>query len=201
MTEDEFVRLLDEQAIAVVHFSHFADMRKGLVFPGDMLAAIANKDAWALSCCALTPGRRMQLPGDVGILLRPKLVNVLSVSSGDAGASTLPDGSELSGGDPPTREAVLASLDPGFQAYNEWRVRGAEVVGIFVANPGLVLAKKRHDFDGPLGPESAIGSEPISLTTVFDAFPGLPLYAMGADRIAELPRPASGKATPSASDH
>lgn len=188
MTEDDFALLLETEAIAVVHFSHVADMGRGLIFPNDMLGAIANKDAWALSCCALTPRRSMRLPGDVGILLRPKLAHVLSVSSGDAGSSTMPDGSELSGGDAPSREAVLASLDPGLNPYNEWRVRGAEVIGIFARHSRLVAVKTRHEFNGPFGRESAIGAEPVPLATVCNALPGLNVYAMGHHGLIELAR-------------
>jgi hypothetical protein len=194
MTEDEFSLLVDKEAIAVVHFSHFADMGRKLTFPDDMRQAISNTNIWALSCCALTPGRRMQLPGEVGILLCPKLSHVLSVSSGDAGASTLPDGSELSGGQPPSREAVLTSLNPGLQSYNEWRVRGAEVVGIFVSRVDHVAVKKRLSFDGPLGPEQTIASECVPLGVVFDAFPSLPVYVMGASGLTRLTRPPPASA-------
>lgn len=193
MTEVEFARLVDEEAIAVVHFSHVADMGRDLIFPDDMRRAISNTNVWTLSCCALTPGRRMQLPGEVGILLRPKLSHLLSVSNGDAGASTLPDGSELSGGQPPTREAVLRSLDPGLRPYNEWRVRGAEVVGIFVSRVDHVAVKKRLNFDGPFGPVQTISSESVPLGVVFDAFPAFPVYEMGASGLAQLVHPTPAR--------
>lgn len=189
MTEDEFTRLVDEEAIAVVHFSHLADMGRDLIFPDDLRRAIANINDWTLSCCALTPRRRMHLPGEVGILLRPKLSHVLSVRNGDAGASTLPDGSELSGGMPPSREAVLTSLDPGLESYNEWRVRGAEVAGIFVSRVDHVAVKKRLSFDGPFGPEQTIAPESVPLGVVFDAFPGFFVYEMGACGLTQLTRP------------
>ncbi|MES2281069.1 MAG: hypothetical protein V4542_06620 [Pseudomonadota bacterium] len=189
MTEDEFARLVDEERIAVVHFSHFADMGRGLSFPDDMLRAISNTNVWTLSCCALTPGRRIQLPGEVGIVLRPELSNVLSVNNGDAGASTLPDGSELSGGQRPSREAVLKSLDPGLHSYNEWRVFGAKVVGIFVSRVDHVAVKKRLSFDCPIGPEQTIAWVSVPLGVVFDAFPGLPVYEMGTSGLTQLTRP------------
>lgn len=189
MSEDEFSQLLAEQAVTVVHFSHYGNMGRDLIFPDDMNGAILNKDAWALSCCALTPGRRMSLPGEVGLLLRPKLANVLSVSSSDAGASTLPDGSELSGGDAPTRDAVLASLDPGPNPYNEWRVQGAEVVGIFVAHPSVVAIRKRVAFEGPFGTETTLASESVPMNVIFDAFPRLPVFTMGPVGLVELKRP------------
>ena len=189
MTEDEFTRLVDEESIAVVHFSHFADMGRDLIFPDDLQRAIANINSWTLSCCALTPGRRMQPPGNVGILLRPKLSHVLSVSTGDAGASTLPDGSELSGGTPPSKEAVLTSLDPELESYNEWRVRGAEVAGIFVSRVDHVAVKKRQSFDGPCGPAQTISAEDVPLGCVFDAFPGFSVYEMRACGLTQLTRP------------
>jgi hypothetical protein len=164
-------------------------MGRGLIFPDDMRQAISNTNVWTLSCCALTPRRRMQLPGEVGILLRPELSHVLSVSTGDAGACTLSDGSELSGGQPPSREAVLTSIEPGLKPYNEWRVRGAKVLGIFVSRVDHVAVKKRLSLEGPFGPKQVIASESVHLGIVFDAFPNLPVYRMGASGLTQLARP------------
>lgn len=169
-------------------------MGRDLIFPDDLRRAISNTNDLTLSCCALTPRRRMHLPGDVGILLRPKLSHVLSVSNVDAGASTLPDGSELSGGKPLTRESVLTSLDPGLEPYNEWRVRGAEVAGIFVSRVDHVAVKKRLSFDGPFGPEQTIASESVPLGVVFEAFPGFSVYEMGACGLTQLTRPTPAHA-------
>ncbi len=52
----------------MVHLSHHAKMREGCVFPDDLIAAIANKAAWALS--RVCPGHAMELPGSSGEVLK-----------------------------------------------------------------------------------------------------------------------------------
>lgn len=189
MTDEELSELLGSRGVAVVHFSHFASMRGDLAFPDDLLGAIGNKDDWPLSCCALSPGVPMDLPGAVGVLFAPTVASIQSVSNRDSGSFFL-GGQENSAGDANISvETVLGSLDPGFQPYNEWRVQGAPVRGIFVANPNFIEAKKKRTLQFPYGPETVVAAEPLSLSEVFAAFPGLPVYTMGPSGLLELACP------------
>lgn len=133
--------LIRHQAL-IIHFSHRANMRENGVFPADLHAAIANKDCWALSCCVVWPNHTMDLPGDVGIILRPTSCDqILSVSKTDSGSFQSDCGTDLSGGEPLTPESLEETFNVAPNDYNEWRVRGAEVVGIFVVSPREVSAK------------------------------------------------------------
>lgn len=191
MTDAELLEFLDSHAAVVVHFSHFAVMREGVVFPDDLQEAIAHRNDWALSCCVFGPRQRMDLPGSVGIILKPTVASVLSVSNSDAGASTLLDGSENSGGDPViTIDSVAASLDIGSHPYNEWRVKGAEVIGIIVANPGHMLAKRSQTFEIDGREETIIAQHPVTFDEVASAFPDLPIYTMSQAGLILL-RPAA----------
>ena len=64
--------------------AYFARYEEGGVFPDDLQAAITNRNSWALSCCVVWPGHQMDLPGEVGIVLRPTAAEqVLSVAKTD----------------------------------------------------------------------------------------------------------------------
>jgi hypothetical protein len=101
------------------------------------------------------------------------------VASDDGGSVQLADGSDGSLGG----QLSSATLDQTFVvregAYNEWRVRDCEVVGVFVASGDGLLAKKKVPLcsDGVvLGYD--IAATPIMLGEVFAAFPGLPVYTI-----------------------
>ncbi len=180
---------LEERRAVVVHFSHHANMRENGVFPTDLQAAIANKDDWPLSCSVLWPGHGMELCGSVGVMFSPSVVSVQSVSNTDSGSWAAPDGRDQSGGEPLTAE----SFEKTFQvvgAYNEWRIRGAKVAGIFVHNLRSIWVKKRVSVTGLPDGEILveIGVTPIPLSEVFDAFPALQIFTMAADSLVEVPR-------------
>jgi hypothetical protein len=98
MNDDELARKLKERDAVVVHFSHHANMRGRGVFPVDMHEAIRNKDHWALSCSVLWPGYGMDPCGSVGVLFKPLVASVLSVSNKDSGSWTTHDGIDQSAG-------------------------------------------------------------------------------------------------------
>lgn len=191
--------MLDDQALTerlaargavVVHFSHHANMREGGVFPKDMHDAIAHKDEWPLSCSVLWPSHGMDPCGSVGVMFEPDVGSVLSVSNTDAGSWITPDGTDQSGGEPLTAE----SFEKTFQkvgAYNEWRVRGAKVAGIFVHDIRSIGVKKQLDIPGLPSGEllREIALTFIELSEVFDAFPDLPIFTMTRSGMEELVRP------------
>lgn len=192
MTFSELQAALDEKNVAIVHFSHYSNMRPGGVFPTDMIDAIENRHVWPLSCIALWPNHQMHLIGYVGVIFVPTSTdNILSVCSDDSGSSVDVDGNSRSAG----RDLSAESIEDSFKClpgrYNEWVVKGAEVKGIFVANPHFIKVKKLLTISHPELPESwsEIMATDIDLTEVFDSFPGQSIFTMGANGLVEIPRP------------
>ena len=87
-------------------------------------------------------------------------------------------GIESSAGKVPTFETLLESLQVPAGSYNEWRVRGAEPFGIFVADINNICAKKRVQlhFNGESIDE--IGCINITLQSILEAFPDRPVYTL-----------------------
>jgi len=190
MTDDILTAALEQRKAVVVHFSHYAKMRADGVFPDDLQKAISNKDEWPLSCSVLWPGHPMQPCGGVGVMFRPTAASVLSVSNTDAGSFSESDGTDHSGGQP----LNLDTFESTFQvdgAYNEWRVRGAEVIGIFVHDIYRVEAKSAMLIPGLPGgdPLPDIGVTRIKLTEVFDAFETLRIFTMTPSGLVCVGRP------------
>ena len=185
MNEASFSRFLIDQRIAIVHFSHFAVMNHAVEFPVDLHHAIDNYQAETRSCCAIWPRHQMPLPGSVGVIFEPSLAHVLSVLPIDAGSSDV-SGSEYSGGSPPSEEAILESFNVPFFRYNEWRVRGAKPIGIFVDNPHNIQVKKKELFSVCGETTEQIVCKEIPFSAVVDAFPTLPIYTIGPDGLIDL---------------
>lgn len=141
MTDSDLKAALENREAVVVHFSHHALMLSGSVFPEDLQNAIQNKDKWALSCSVLWPGHKMKLCGDVGVIFQPTVASVLSVSNADSGSYAGSDGTDYSAGYPLDMDTFESTFEVNGD-YNEWRVKGADVAGIFIHNPNCVLVKK-----------------------------------------------------------
>lgn len=190
MTDAELNAELSARRAAVVHFSHHAKMREGGVFPDDLQAAILNKDDWPLSCSVLWPGHRMRPCGSVGVVFRPLVASVLSVSNSDSGSYAAKDGGDNSLGQPLSLDTLRESFNV-VGAYNEWRLQGAEVVGIFVHNIYWLEAKKLQDVPGLPDGEVLrdIGPIRIELDEVFDAFPAWPVFTMSNTGLVLVSRP------------
>src|SRR5258708_2979548 len=181
MTDDELKSGLQRRGALVVHFSHHANMRLGGVFPTDLQSAIANKDRWTLSCVVVWPDHRMDLPGSVGIILEPSSTSqIVSVKSEDAGSWEPPNGGDVSGGVPLSRESFDATFEVT-GAYNEWRVKGAHVAGVFVARPNAIHAKKKQLLGSGHHAGEIIGATPIDIGEVFNAFPDLDVCTIDFD--------------------
>lgn len=182
--EREFQKLLTEGRIVLVHFSHFAVMGHSVEFPEDLKHAIASYESEVRSCCALWPDHCMDLPGSVGIIFHPRFEHVVSVCCDDSGSSNV-SGSEVSGGHLPSKEAILDSLNVPVGEYNEWRIFGASPVGVFVADPGNILAKKKIKLER-CDTDELIAAVCLSLYDVAEAFPGMPIYTMSRDGLVVL---------------
>lgn len=181
MTHEDLLAKLAERQALIVHFSAHAMMREGLDFPTDLRQVLAEQEPWPLSCSVLTPGHQMDVTGSVGVVLEPRsTADVLRVHHCDAGAYD-EAGTNQSLGLALSEASFDASIDgvvPG--TYNEWRVRGAKPVGIFVLDPANILVRQKFTLPGPYGPEETIAAEPISLDAVRAAFPGQPVWTMAA---------------------
>lgn len=187
LNDQMLCKMLHEREAIVVHFSHYAKMREGGVFPRDLQEAIDHKNDWTLSCSVLWPGHTMDPCGSVGVIFEPDVASVVSVSNMDAGSFTAPDGTDKSGGERLTAESFEKTFNV-LGAYNEWRVRGAKVTGIFVHNAQNIQVKKPLDIPGL--PEGEILREivpiRIELSEVFAAFPKLPVFTMTKFKLKRL---------------
>ncbi|MGE4302607.1 MAG: hypothetical protein AB7E24_01080 [Novosphingobium sp.] len=178
---------LDARQALIVHFSAHALMRKGVDFPTDLKQVLAGKEPWPLSCSVLTPGHHMNVTGSVGVILEPRAVeDVLRVHHGDAGAYDDAGVNQSLGAvlSDATFDASIDDTEPG--AYNEWRVRGARPVGIFVLDPTNILVRQKFSFEGPYGLEEDIAAQPISFDAIRAMFPGQPILTMTPDGPREL---------------
>lgn len=190
MENERFKELLEQRRVAVVHFSHHADMGSGVSFPNDLSHTILNYVAEARSCCAIYPQHKMNLPGSIGVLFAVEYPHVLTVCRTDSGSSDF-GGKEGSMGECPTEETILESLCVPDGEYNEWRVRGAKPIGIFVTNTHGILAKKESTFAFGGEQTTVIASASISIHAIQAAFPSLPIFTMEASGLKVVCKPIS----------
>lgn len=185
MDESKFHKLLTELDVVIVHFSHFAVMGQHVEFPDDLKHAITFYQSETRSCCALWPGHNMELPGSVGVIFRPTFEQVLSVLADDSGSSDF-GGAEKSGGHAPSEQTILESLNVPAGRYNEWRIKGAEPFGIFIANANNIYVKKKVQLSLNGETFDDIGSTNIEISSVIEAFPAMPIFTMTAGKLVCL---------------
>lgn len=187
MNDQQLASELEQRNAVVVHFSHHANMREGGTFPEDLQTAIRDRAQWPLSCSVLFPGHSMTPVGSVGVIFKPKVADVVSVSNSDSGSYCGADGVEQSNGRPLDLDSLRQTFNVA-GAYNEWRVRSADVVGIFVFNPACIFAKKAFVYRDPISGEETkeIAMQQILLDDVFSAFPGQRVFTLDAGNLVEL---------------
>lgn len=185
MEELQFQRLLTAQNAVIVHFSHFAQMGHAVEFPDDLHHAVNAFANETRSCCAITPRHQMSLPGSVGVIFTPTFEQVLSVLAHDSGSSDF-GGEENSGGNPPTEQSIVESFCAPYGGYNEWRIRGAKPIGIFVDDPNNITVKKKQEFSFNGEHIETFGCESISLSLVRSSFPDLEIFTMGPDGLVKI---------------
>jgi expansin (peptidoglycan-binding protein) len=120
----------------------------------------------------------MSLVGSVGVIFAPTAGTVLSVSNDDSGSLTWTDGSEGSAGTGLSAEAFSDSFNVANGRYNEWRVKGAPIIGIFVADPNNIQVKRLQAVRGPDATYMVVGLDHISLDEVAATFAGQPVFTM-----------------------
>ena len=190
MTDKELSDYLEAKRASVVHLSHYAVMDPSRpIFPEDMQRAIEKRQEFPLSCVVVWPGHGMSLPGSVGVIFKPSFSQVISVSNSDSGSTRLLDGRDGSLGLPLTHESLAATFDVRQGDYNEWRVQGAEVVGIFIGNQANIQVKKHFEIEQYGQKFSGVAPKQVELKDVFAAFPNHSFFTMGPDGLIELLRP------------
>jgi hypothetical protein len=127
----------------------------------------------------------MDLIGSIGVLFRPSCANILSVSNTDSGSLTWSDGTEGSLGEQLTVDSFETSFDVADGEYNEWRIQGAAIEGIFVANPASILVKFQTDM-GIEGLEKMHSLKIISINEVFSTFPDHRIFTMNSHGKVEI---------------
>lgn len=186
-------RILKNKNVLIVHFSHDATMREGVYFPNDLLYAINNKDVLNLSCSAIYPGHTMDPVGSIGVIFKPRVKSIISVCSGDSGSYMSISGEEYSGGKIPTKKNILESLNPTGH-YNEWRIKGAKVMGIFIRDDDNIQARGETCIEIPPGLitedsgdcMNLISLKRVTLQEIKETFPHLKIYTIKNKSIIEL---------------
>lgn len=181
MTDAELAQALNDKKAVVIHFSHHAKMREGGVFPDDLRNAIKNCNQWSLSCCVVFPGHKMDLPGSVGVIFAPDVRHVISVSNTDSGSTTLHNGEDSSDGISLSEQSFNKSLEVMDGRYNEWRIKGAKVFGIYVNNPALILVKQKLTLTADSQSFEDIGVVQVDLSFIKECFPGQQFYTMSSN--------------------
>lgn len=179
MNNQDLAECLKEKKAVVVHFSSYSSNCSGVVFPDDLNYTIKNKDNIYVSCSVLWPGHNMSPFGEVGIIFHPTVDSVQSVSNSDSGAYTASSGIDCSNGESLTKETFEKSFNVQKGGYNEWRLKGAEIGGIFVLNQDCVNVKKKIKINCPLeGEKEEIGFQSIDLQDLKNVFPDFDIFTL-----------------------
>lgn len=107
--------------------------------------------------------------------------HIVSVCNFDSGSSDLG-----SLGDTPSENSLRESLNVAPYTYNEWVIKGAEPIGIFIANVGYVVIKKAQEIMSFGEKQLIFGNVSISVQDVKDEFSSLSVYTMGKDGLVAL---------------
>jgi hypothetical protein len=130
----------------------------------------------------------MDLAGSVGIILDiTSTSQVVSVNSRDSGSRQVQDGTDVSGGVSLSMESFAAT----FQltgAYNEWRVKGSGVTGIFVAQTSSIYAKKKRIIGSGEHQQETIAATDIAIGDVNGEFPDYNIYTMDSSGLTLVQR-------------
>jgi hypothetical protein len=200
----ELAEVLRRRCALIVHFSHIAKEGARLLFPDDLRTAMQIVAGEELSCSVVWP-QRCAAVGSVGVVLRPRtLESVTSASAGDAGTIVDSRTSKREGlGEALGRETLTATLEPTTSDYNEWTVKDADVVGIFVdlaskLEVAMEVDPKTVDGYDPsiVHVGQIVGACKIGLKEVFDAFPDQPIFGFQDGEIVNLRLPKGAAVNP-----
>jgi hypothetical protein len=195
MNDAEFLEKLADRKAFIVHCSRPGKGNEGiggLLFPEDLRNAttICANESKEL-CCSVVWPEHSETFGDVGIILKPRSTkSITSICTSDGGTWIDPNtGMRHGGGAPFSRDAVVDTFENA-TSYNEWTVRDADTIGIFVKLMArlpevgkLVDIMARPDYDQAMGHvEPQVCPVGITLAEIVGTFPNLPVYAfLGPD--------------------
>lgn len=162
-------------------------MDNASLFPDDLKNAIkiCELGQGDLSCSLIWPAH-IKTFGAVGIILEPSSIDsITSISPKDSGTSVCSNGMRKGDGVPFSAEAVMDTFANSTD-YNEWTVKNAKTIGIFVNHHEPLEVARRvsakdipgydptmaHLFDNP----EIIGTVMISISEIQTDFPSLPIY-------------------------
>ena len=70
--------------------------------------------------------------------------------------------------------------------YNEWRVRGAEVYGVYVSDVDSIAVRKEVRLDVGARRETFVSAEEVAIDEVVEAFPDCNIYTISDRGIVEI---------------
>lgn len=182
----------------IVHCSRPGKGNEGadvLLFPDDMNKAIrlCDKEKKEVCCSVIWPNH-IKTFGDVGIVLKPRSTeSVTMICTTDGGTSLDPKtGRRIGAGDPFSQQGVADTFEDS-TGHNEWNTDDADTVGIFVKNPSFgadvaswVDPRQLDGYEPIMGVEPFIGSRIARLSEIVGAFPNLPVLTIRNGEIVDL---------------
>lgn len=201
MTDAEFLKELVERKALIVHCSRPGKGDEGidaLMFPQDLQKAIdlcANGSAEL--CCSVIWPEHTETFGAVGIILKPRSTgSIASICTTDGGTSIdRATGKRVGWGKPFSREMVIETFTMA-TSYNEWNVRDADVIGIFVHPtqkwevPQIVPLDQVPGFHPEMSVLAAdipiVGSVVIDQSVIAHAFPALRIFSFDGSAIVQI---------------
>ncbi|MEW9275047.1 hypothetical protein [Gluconobacter oxydans] len=168
--------------------------RATLYFPEDMTTAKKLFEAGTQRlCCSVVWPAHPDAWGDIGLVLKPHdVASIVDVCPIDAGTPS--DSSMGSGlGKPFCEQSVSETFKQPSGTHNEWGIRGAEIIGIFIKpncdKPRVATLHKLSDlpgYDASMGDQSIVAERGVQLSEIEDNFPGLPLYTFHDGKVIDL---------------
>ncbi len=171
----------------------------GLFYPSDLRNAILICAAGSELCCSVVWPNHLETFGPVGIVLKPRsTASITSIYDHDSGSSIDPKtGKRVSMGAPFSNQAVLGTFANAI-SYNEWNVKDAGTIGIFVHPTQRWDVARRcnltelPNYDPAMGDGTVIGAVTITLADVVADFPKLPIYSFHRGEIVRVERGDDG---------
>ena len=104
------------------------------------------------------------------------MLSTLNEDSGSYGPDDQPDQSDQSDGVTLTRESLFETFNVKEGAYNEWRIKGAKFIGIFIDDIDFICAKKEVKYTIMGESYKTLSEEKMSPDEVFNFFPDWKIY-------------------------
>lgn len=198
MTYQELFAELVARKALIVHCSRTgkADEADGvLLFPHDLIKAIdlCRNHKTELCCSVIWPGH-VETFGDVGIVLKPRLTeSVTMICVTDGGTHVDPVTGKRVGMGEPFSEKAVADTFANATNYNEWNVEDAEIIGVFVKSrtslpevAALIDITQLEGYDSVMGIGTVIGTRYVKFSEIASAFHTLPIFTIEGGEIVDF---------------